>query len=1016
MHVNITSAAGILALLEEKDERLITYSLNQLNGLVDMFWAEIADSITAIEMLYENEGFKERELAALVASKVYYHLGSFDNALQYGLGANKLFNVDESSEYVETIIAKCIDHYTKLQVENFELEQQQQAGINEDDESMMKVEKPQRKVIDPRLEDIVNRMFARCFEDKKFKQAIGIAIETRRFDVFEKAILTSTNVSETISYAYKITLSLIQNLKFRNAILRLLVKLYTNLEHPDYVNVVQCLIYLDEPEQVASVLENLIRGAAEKDTKSSSEGVLMAYQLGLDLYESATQQFLLKVRNLLKALIAVTNPMEISDNTVKNATETTTPEAEAEKLKSEEIKKEKETSTKKPKVPESVKLNIEKLLLILNGDITIDANMQFLIKNNHSDLLVLKTIKDVVRNSICHTATVICNSFMHCGTTSDQFLRDNLDWLARATNWAKFTATSSLGVIHKGHEKEALNLMSAYLPKDTANGFAFSDGGGLYALGLIHANHGGAIVEYLFTQLKAATAEPVKHGACLGIGLAAMGTARQDIYEELKNNLYKDDAVIGEAAGIAIGLVMLGTNSTQTLQDMLAYAQETQHEKILRGLALGIALCMYGRREESNSLVETLIQDKDPILRRSAMYTIAMAYCGSGNNEAIRRLLHVAVSDVNDDVRRAAVEALGFILFRTPEQCPSIVSLLSESYNPHVRYGAAMALGIACAGTGNKEALLVLEPMLNDAVNYVRQGVLIAMSLVCIQHTEATCPKVKTLRETLLKIITDKHDDVIAKFGAIIGQGILDAGGRNMSVSLETRSGQTDMSAVVGLLVFTQFWYWFPLSHFLSLAFQPTALIGLNQELKMPKVEFNSAAAPSVFAYPAPMEDKKGDKREKVEKAILSTTSKKNKRDAEKSKTSEEKMDVDADSKKEKEKDTKEKDGKDNKDKESSDKDNKKDEKKEKEKEPNFELLQNPARVIKAQLKVMSMGGKKPVRYQPLKEIASGGIIMLQDSQSDQPEVLVEAVKAGGPVKEEEENEPEPPEPFEWIE
>jgi 26S proteasome regulatory subunit N2 len=66
--------------------------------------------------------------------------------------------------------------------------------------------------------------------------------------------------------------------------------------------------------------------------------------------------------------------------------------------------------------------------------------------------------------------------------------------------------------------------------------------------------------------------------------------------------------------------------------------------------------------------------------------------------------------------------------------------------------------------------------MLNDAVNYVRQGVLVAMSLVCIQHTEATCPKVKTLRETLMKIITDKHDDVIAKYGAIIAHGILDAG------------------------------------------------------------------------------------------------------------------------------------------------------------------------------------------------------------------------------------------------
>ena len=32
-----------------------------------------------------------------------------------------------------------------------------------------------------------------------------------------------------------------------------------------------------------------------------------------------------------------------------------------------------------------------------------------------------------------------------------------------------------------------------------------------------------------------------------------------------------------------------------------------------------------------------------------------------------------------------------------------------------------MALGIACAGTGNKEALGLIEPMKNDPTNYVRQ-------------------------------------------------------------------------------------------------------------------------------------------------------------------------------------------------------------------------------------------------------------------------------------------------------
>ncbi len=46
---------------------------------------------------------------------------------------------------------------------------------------------------------------------------------------------------------------------------------------------------------------------------------------------------------------------------------------------------------------------------------------------------------------------------------------------------------------------------------------------------------------------------------------------------------------------------------------------------------------------------------------------------------------------------------------RTPEQCPSVVSLLSESYNPHVRYGAAIALGISCAGTGLKVSLKLMN-------------------------------------------------------------------------------------------------------------------------------------------------------------------------------------------------------------------------------------------------------------------------------------------------------------------
>lgn len=54
-------------------------------------------------MLNESEDFEARELAALVASKVYYHIGSFKSAMIYALAAGKLFNIEEDSEFVRTL-------------------------------------------------------------------------------------------------------------------------------------------------------------------------------------------------------------------------------------------------------------------------------------------------------------------------------------------------------------------------------------------------------------------------------------------------------------------------------------------------------------------------------------------------------------------------------------------------------------------------------------------------------------------------------------------------------------------------------------------------------------------------------------------------------------------------------------------------------------------------------------------------------------------------------------------------
>jgi len=339
-----------------------------------------------------------------------------------------------------------------------------------------------------------------------------------------------------------------------------------------------------------------------------------------------------------------------------------------------------------------------------------------------------------------------------------------------------------------------------------------------------------------------------------------------------------DSAVAGEAAGIAMGLTLIGTGSSKAIDDMVVYAHETQHEKIIRGLAIGVALLMYSLEEQADPLIQQLLLDKDPILRYGAMYTIGLAYCGTANNNAIRKLLHVAVSDVSDDVRRAAVISLGFLLFNEPEQCPKIVSLLAESYNAHVRYGACLALGISCAGTGLNEAVLILEPLLSDPVDFVRQGALMSMAMIFMQQSKSQNPKVESIRKIFEEKIQDQHEEVMCKFGAILASGIIDAGGRNVTISLNSRRGQPNMIAIAGLAIFTQYWYWHPLVYFCTLSFTPSAFIGLTKDLKMPVYKFKSNAKPSLFAYPPKVKPPTATAPTKVTTAVLSVTNKKKER------------------------------------------------------------------------------------------------------------------------------------------
>lgn len=108
---------------------------------------------------------------------------------------------------------------------------------------------------------------------------------------------------------------------------------------------------------------------------------------------------------------------------------------------------------------------------------------------------------------------------------------------------------------------------------------------------------------------------------------------------------------------------MAGSANEEVIEDLVRFAHDTDHEKIIRSIGLSLSLVLFSAADKADTLIETLCVEKDAILRYSGCLVIGTAYIGTANNGAIRKLLHFAVDDVSDEVRRIAVISLAFVMF-----------------------------------------------------------------------------------------------------------------------------------------------------------------------------------------------------------------------------------------------------------------------------------------------------------------------------------------------------------------
>lgn len=936
-----SSAAAALSLLEEPESELQSHALRSLNVLADVFWPEISSAVPKIQEMSEDSAFVDKSLAALVAAKVLFHLGELDEALVYALSAGEKFDVAADTEFAKTLRARCIDDYIEqMAAEEAESTAAATAGASMGNGLAEESVLP-RKQLQSEMKAVFERVVEECINNGRVREAIGVSLDARRLDCVEAAITRGCKGpqerADALAYCFSCAQRLLSSRSFRKRVLRLVADLHRKEDVPREVVIADCLAHLSDAGGVAEALVRLVTpsGDAESSTDADTQRELIALQICFDIVDNDHPHFAIRVASLLPqsqpqpAAPASALPAIRESEAPEGADE----DAAAMAVDSAAVVANGDTvALASLDAGQLLDSKLNKLRTVLSGTTSSALALHFLCSLNGADTYALRKVKSSLdsRSSVGHSALVFANALAHAGTAIDGFLRANLDWLRRATAWAKFSATACLGVIHARHSTAAVRLLSPYLPPaggpappvggggpTSASSSSYSEGGALYALGLIAATSGRAAPlgpnresgsTYLLAALRSAMGSPVvEHGACLGLGLASMaswdGDSASEEYDALCETLAGDDAVAGEAAALGIGLLGLGSGSELAVNTLLAQARETAHEKLARGCALGLALLSYGREEAAEGLIDTMSAESDASIRYGAQYAVGLAYCGTGDNRALRRLLNAAVADVNNDVRRAAVLCLGFVLFRRPESVPSTTALLAESCHAHVRYGAAIALGIGCVGTGLPAAVRMLERLSGDSVDFVRQGALLGLALVLMHNSEARSAAAGSARRLFARTAADKHEDVLTKFGAVIAGGLIDAAGRNGVIALVSPAGHVRMSAVVGLTLFTQYWHWFPLVHCIGLSLRPAALTALDASLRMPKMDGEAGASTGgdasskespmclmtaprgMFAYPpsGPPETAKVDA--PAPAAVLSITLKARSREARKART-----------------------------------------------------------------------------------------------------------------------------------
>lgn len=456
---------------------------------------------------------------------------------------------------------------------------------------------------------------------------------------------------------------------------------------------------------------------------------------------------------------------------------------------------------------------------ILSGQWKQEILSNFLVKNNKTNF---KFLESMAKARAPYVA--LANSFMNSGTTNDTLYRNNRS-LISGRGWTRFVEFGSLGMIHHGNI-DPFEILKEVLPSlDATSG----EPGALMALGIMNAcRNDDETTEFLMNWIDSTSSDELIFGACLGLGLNSMGSCDTHLFEKIKTLFAVDNTITQESALFAIGLLFAGSENREVTDFVKSIHDKTDFPRVKRVSGITVAL-INTLGDNRTDLLEYLKSD-DSSVRAMGLLSLGTAYVSTSDLDIIEKVLPY-VNDGDDETKRCAVFALSMIGYSDHEIKNSCLIPLAENHNSFVRSAVALCLGLFNSGVSDPEVCSILEAMMYDNDDLVKQNACIGAGFAMIQGNPTIIPNYKRMMDRISHLIVARSESHCVKIGASLGRAIAETSGRSAIFTLRSFNEQVVSSKVVGALLFFHSWYWYPLIPCISLCHQPTPLFFFNENL-----------------------------------------------------------------------------------------------------------------------------------------------------------------------------------------